>query len=188
MEQRSVFWSLVIFKIFFVLWKLKQFSFYAVAKTIAKADLHLRLKQKLKQNLIWLLEEVWCFLFSLLDSPWRSLYSIYKSVCSINIYSILDRPYQYVSGINWDYVWNGLWCIVAIMTTVGYGELYPKTHLGRLIGIIAAVIGAFLVSLMVVAMSNSSSLSSAEERVNNFHEKAAESNSNILIKGCYEIH
>lgn len=70
-----------------------------------------------------------------------------------------------MSGLNWNYVWNGLWCVIAVMTTVGYGDFYPRTHLGRTVIIIAAIIGAFLVSLMVVAMSNSSTFDQAEERV-----------------------
>lgn len=70
-----------------------------------------------------------------------------------------------MSGLNWDYVWNGLWCVIAAMTTVGYGDFYPRTHLGRLVCIVGAVIGAFLVSLMVVAMSESSTFDHAEQRV-----------------------
>ena len=75
------------------------------------------------------------------------------------------RPYEYVSGLNWDYVWNGLWCVIATMTTVGYGDYYPRTYLGRGVVILAAVMGALFVSLMVVAMSNSSMFDHAESRV-----------------------
>ena len=47
-----------------------------------------------------------------------------------------------------------MWCIVITMTTVGFGDFYPSTHLGRMIGVMAALWGTFLVSLMVVALTN----------------------------------
>lgn len=37
------------------------------------------------------------------------------------------------------------------LTTVGYGDLHPKTRLGRLIAVITAIWGAILISLIVVA-------------------------------------
>ena len=72
---------------------------------------------------------------------------------------------MHVSGLNWEYVWNGMWCVIAIMTTVGYGDYYPRTHLGRFVAVLAAIFGAFFVSLMVVAMSNSAQFSPAQQRV-----------------------
>lgn len=58
-----------------------------------------------------------------------------------------------------------MWCIVAVMTTVGYGDFYPRTHLGRCVAVLGCVVGQFFVSIMVVAMSNSAQFSSAEQRV-----------------------
>jgi hypothetical protein len=40
------------------------------------------------------------------------------------------------------------------MTTVGYGDFFPKTHMGRVIGTIIAIWGVFLVSLFVVSLTN----------------------------------
>ena len=39
------------------------------------------------------------------------------------------------------------------MTTVGYGDGYPSTHLGRLIMIITAVLSLVVISLYVVALT-----------------------------------
>lgn len=39
------------------------------------------------------------------------------------------------------------------MTTVGYGDIYPKTIMGRLNGIIIAFAGVFILSLFVVALT-----------------------------------
>ena len=60
---------------------------------------------------------------------------------------------------DWTYMWNGFWCITITIFTVGYGDYYPHTHLGRIISIIACLWGTFLVSLMVVAITNSMELS-----------------------------
>ena len=57
--------------------------------------------------------------------------------------------------------------IFVTMTTVGYGDIYPKTHLGRFVVLGVGVIGTMLVSLMVVALSNSSELTNGEKRVFN---------------------
>ena len=40
------------------------------------------------------------------------------------------------------------------MTTVGYGDFYPQTHLGRFVGIIICLWGSFFVSLFVVTLTN----------------------------------
>ena len=40
------------------------------------------------------------------------------------------------------------------MTTVGYGDIYPKSTMGRIVGIIIALWGLFLVSIFTVTLSN----------------------------------
>lgn len=51
------------------------------------------------------------------------------------------------------------------MTTVGFGEGYPSTHLGRFIGVCACLIGMLLVSLMVVSLTLSSEFTQEESKV-----------------------
>ena len=64
-----------------------------------------------------------------------------------------ERPFMKVSGKDWDYIWNGMWCIIITMATVGYGDFYPTTHLGRVVDVIACFWGTFLVSLMVLSLT-----------------------------------
>jgi succinate-acetate transporter protein len=40
------------------------------------------------------------------------------------------------------------------MSTVGYGDIYPKSVGGRIIGMILCVWGVFLTSLIVITMTN----------------------------------
>lgn len=48
------------------------------------------------------------------------------------------------------------------MTTVGYGDFYPKTHLGRFIVIVACIVGIYFVSMMMVFMTQKSILNETE--------------------------
>lgn len=48
---------------------------------------------------------------------------------------------------------NCLWCIFMTMSTVGYGDYYPKTLPGRILILITAIIGVFLSSLLIVSVS-----------------------------------
>ena len=75
-----------------------------------------------------------------------------------------ERPFMKVSGKDWDYIWNGMWCIIITMATVGYGDFYPTTHLGRVVDVIACFWGTFLVSLMVLSLTISSELTPQERK------------------------
>ena len=53
-----------------------------------------------------------------------------------------------------DNYFNALWLIVITITTVGYGDVSPCTNPGRLIAMISALWGAFLISLLVLTVGN----------------------------------
>lgn len=57
-----------------------------------------------------------------------------------------------------------MWNMIITMTTVGYGDVYPKSHMGRMIGIIIAFWGVFYVSLFVVALTNILNFESVESK------------------------
>jgi len=57
---------------------------------------------------------------------------------------------------------NCFWCIIITMATVGYGDYFPRTIPGRFITLIVAIVGVFLVSIMVVALSNTLSMNPPE--------------------------
>lgn len=76
-----------------------------------------------------------------------------------------ERPYKSPSRrFNFDYMWNSFWCVIVTMTTIGYGDIYPQTHLGRLVIIIACIWGVFILSLFVVALNNTITLSKEESK------------------------
>lgn len=48
---------------------------------------------------------------------------------------------------------NSMWCVILGMTTVGYGDLMPFTHMGRMFVILACFAGSFILTLMTVTVS-----------------------------------
>ena len=54
-----------------------------------------------------------------------------------------------LKNFNW---FNSFWCSFITMTTVGYGELFPVTALGRVITVMWSFIGIFLSSLFIAAL------------------------------------
>ena len=68
------------------------------------------------------------------------------------------------SSFHFTYILDSFWMTMATMTTVGYGDFYPRTHVGRIMAIFSCLIGQFIVSALVVALQNFVSLSTDEER------------------------
>jgi hypothetical protein len=50
------------------------------------------------------------------------------------------------------YLGDTLWFIFVTYATIGYGDYYPKTNLGRVFSIIAAVLGTYLASVIIVSL------------------------------------
>lgn len=54
-----------------------------------------------------------------------------------------------------DYVnfWNSVWLVIVTMTTVGFGDFYPRTHFGRFIDALVALAGIFLMSMVIMVIN-----------------------------------
>ena len=52
-----------------------------------------------------------------------------------------------------DHYFNAIWLTLITLTTVGYGDIAPKTDAGKLVMIFTAIFGAFLISMMVLAVA-----------------------------------
>jgi DNA-binding XRE family transcriptional regulator len=65
---------------------------------------------------------------------------------------------------DYNFIWNCMWMIVISMTTVGYGDFVPRTHMGRVFVVQAIACGIFLISLIVVTMTVSSQFTSSEAK------------------------
>lgn len=61
-------------------------------------------------------------------------------------------------------MYNCMWNVIITLTSVGYGELYPKTFFGRIVGIIICFWGVFIVSFFVVTVTNVLMFSTGEDK------------------------
>ena len=81
------------------------------------------------------------------------LFLIFLFICSYNL-RIFERYLDAYSNYDFGNFYNALWCIFITMTTVGYGDRTPSTEFGRIFTMIGCFAGVFLVSLIVVSVSN----------------------------------
>src|SRR3954451_13810676 len=51
-------------------------------------------------------------------------------------------------------LWDGIWWAVVTVTTVGYGDLYPKSVGGRIIGMLLMFVGISFLSLLTAAIAS----------------------------------
>lgn len=78
---------------------------------------------------------------------------------SIPVFSFIIRvseyPLSYLVERNGFHKYtNCLWWTVVTMTTIGYGDYFPRTPLGRIVTFILSIWGVIIVSSMVVVLSN----------------------------------
>ena len=80
-------------------------------------------------------------------------------VIHAHLMRVTERP----SNESFEEVFSCLWCSVITMTTVGYGDMYPESHMGRLVAISAAVFGTIVLALLVTAITKATELKKSEE-------------------------
>jgi hypothetical protein len=93
------------------------------------------------------------------------LFEYYNSTM-ISLLSTTGRNANIVSVMQkFSNVFNSFWVIIATMTTVGYGDLFPTTYFGRVISTAACILGTFVLSLLIVFLNNQISFDELEKRV-----------------------
>lgn len=89
------------------------------------------------------------------------------------IYALSQKTKQDPVGNDVSNYYNSLWVTIVTMTTVGYGDFFPRTIPGRAIAFFSCMIGVVVVSLMTIIISNFIEMSHSETRSYTIIEKIA---------------
>ena len=85
-------------------------------------------------------------------------------VCFGYILKVLEGPVSAASKQDFNNLGNSMWLVIVTLATVGYGDFYPKTFLGRTMGLIICFWGTFIVSYFVVTVTNMLTFAPPEEK------------------------
>ena len=69
-------------------------------------------------------------------------------------------------------VWDGVWWAVTTMTTVGYGDEYPETTLGRVYAVMLMIVGIGFIAILTGAIAERFLTAQVEEAVEAVEEVA----------------
>jgi hypothetical protein len=103
-----------------------------------------------------------------------SLVVLLWAICAYLI-RVAERP----NNEAFEQYFSALWCVAVTMTTVGtceiasiicnylcalgYGDMYPESHMGRTVAILSTILGTCLVALLLAAVQKVSEFSNNEE-------------------------
>ena len=110
------------------------------------------------------------FMFSIKSLMKKQPYAvlIWSLLLSIILFGfilrIFERPLSAASSQDFNNINNALWVTLITMTTVGYGDFFPKSNIGRFVGIMIAFWGVAFVSLFVVTLTNLLAFENGEEK------------------------
>ena len=85
--------------------------------------------------------------------------SISIIICGFLLF-IFERP---MPDTEFDTLYNCLWVVFITISTIGYGEMVPTSHFGRVVVVVACIWGSFLLSLIVVIFQEQTQLTKEEE-------------------------
>jgi potassium intermediate/small conductance calcium-activated channel subfamily N protein 2 len=77
--------------------------------------------------------------------------------------------------LDFSYLYNCMWLVLLTLTTVGFGDFYARTHVGRFITIVSLAWGTFLISLMIIMLNNFVIFSRPQEKSFNYLVKLFQS-------------
>jgi len=80
-------------------------------------------------------------------------------------FRICESPISRVNGdMDHSSYINSIWSVILTMTTVGYGDIFPRTTIGRFVYFLCAMFGVVVVSMIVVAVMNELDMTILEQK------------------------
>lgn len=172
---------------------LRAYSYYSrwttnIAKSICNKynvsmGLHLTVKSELKKRPLLVITIMMIFSLGICGYCMRTFeYNVYKENSDSSSYKNKGSS----SSEDLSTIANCMWLIIVTMTTVGYGDFYPKSHLGRFVGVVSCIIGMLLVSLIVVSLTSILDFSGEEKKAYSVIKKL-HAEDNVLCKATEVI-
>jgi voltage-gated potassium channel len=78
----------------------------------------------------------------------------FAAIATVFIVVVAGAAQAIVNANEFDSAWDGVWWAVVTVTTVGYGDLYPKDVEGRLIGIVVMLLGIGFLSVLTATVAS----------------------------------
>lgn len=96
-----------------------------------------------------------------------SVSAIFFVIALAFLIRIFERPYYEFNFPETDYhqfstLWNSMWYVIITMSSVGYGDMYAVTPVGRFFTLAAVLLGVIFLSTMVAIVTDSLQLSEKE--------------------------
>ena len=76
------------------------------------------------------------------------------SILTVTAIVVAGASQHTVAAGEFENLWDGIWWAVVTVTTVGYGDLYPKSVGGRLVGMALMFVGIGFLSLLTAAVAS----------------------------------
>jgi voltage-gated potassium channel len=83
--------------------------------------------------------------------------TVFRSVGLITVLVIVvgGAAESFVDAEDFPTIWDGIWWSVVTVTTVGYGDVYPRTVDGRIIAMIVMFVGIGFLSVLTATIASS---------------------------------
>ncbi|KRX03311.1 hypothetical protein PPERSA_05669 [Pseudocohnilembus persalinus] len=100
------------------------------------------------------------------SNPYLCLFFVYSITLIFFGFAlkISEAPLYRTGQVGFKSYANSFWTIIVTMTTIGYGDFYPYTILGRIIIFIVCLIGSLITSLMIVSLTQTLETTNYENR------------------------
>lgn len=90
-----------------------------------------------------------------------------------------------ISGHYFEDIDTCMWNVIITLSSAGYGDIYPKTFFGRIVGMLICFWGVFIISIFVVTVTDLLEFSLSENKSFEFLMKML--NKTQLKKGAVEL-
>ena len=96
---------------------------------------------------------------------------VFSTSISMIMFSYQLRLFERAINPTFFHITTAMWNIFITMSTVGYGDTFAKSHLGRLIEVVCGFWGVFLLSLFILSLMNMLNHNSSEKKAYNLLQR-----------------